>query len=76
VALRDILRNNPLMMGAGFVLGLVIGGFGELTPYVINLDLVLMMSLALCGLSFRNLDLRSHLRTTLLAIVLTFGFWI
>jgi len=78
VALRDILRNNPLMMGAGFVLGLVIGGFGELTPYVINLDLVLMMSLALCGLSFRNLDLRSHLRTTLLAIVLTFGLstWI
>lgn len=78
MALRDLLRNNPLMMGTGFVMGLVFGGFGELTPYVINLDLVLMMSLALCGLSFRNLDLRSHLRTTLLAIVLTFGLstWI
>lgn len=78
MALRDLLRNNPLMMSAGFVMGLVLGGFGELTSYVINIDLVLMMSLALCGLSFRGLNLKSHLRTTLLAIVLTFGLstWI
>ena len=73
VALREIVLNNPLMMSIGFVLGLVLGGFPILNSEMITLALVILMSISLCGMGFKGLELKEHLLTTLLALLLTFG---
>jgi BASS family bile acid:Na+ symporter len=73
VALREIILNNPLMMSFGFVLGLVLGGFPVFNSEMITLSLVVLMSLSLCGMSFRGLEVKGHLSTTMLALLLTFG---
>jgi BASS family bile acid:Na+ symporter len=73
LALREIVLNNPIMMSIGFALGLVLGGFPLFNSELITLALVVMMSLSLCGISFKGLDVREHLSTTILALLLTFG---
>jgi bile acid:Na+ symporter, BASS family len=73
VALREIVLNNPLMMTIGFALGLGLGGFPAHNSEMITLSLVVLMSLSLCGMSFRGLRINEHLSTTLLALFLTFG---
>jgi len=73
VAIRDIILNNPLMMSIGFVLGLVLGGFPAFNSEMITLSLVVLMSLSLCGMSFKGLQVKQHLSTTLIALLLTFG---
>jgi BASS family bile acid:Na+ symporter len=73
VALREIILNNPIMMSIGFVLGLALGGFPIFNSELITLALVVMMSLSLCGMSFKGLEVRKHFSTTSLALLLTFG---
>jgi BASS family bile acid:Na+ symporter len=73
MALREIILNNPIMMSIGFALGLALGGFPVYNSEMITMALVVMMSLSLCGISFKGLEIKRHIWTTLLALVLTFG---
>jgi BASS family bile acid:Na+ symporter len=73
VALREIILNNPIMMSIGFVLGLALGGFPLFNSEFITLALVVMMSLSLCGISFKGMEVKEHFSTTILALLLTFG---
>jgi len=73
MALKEILSNNPLMMSVAFIAGLLLGGFPVYNSEMITLALIVMMTLSLGGLNLRNLELRAHARTTLIAVLLSFG---
>ncbi|MFP4546011.1 MAG: bile acid:sodium symporter family protein [Methanomassiliicoccales archaeon] len=73
VPLKDVLKNNPLMMSIAFACGLLFGGFPEYNSAIINLALIVMMSVSLCNLNLRNLELRDHTRSTAMALGLSFA---
>ncbi len=71
--LRDLLSNNALMMSVAFAAGLLFGGFPAYNSGVITIALIMLMSFSLCGLELKGLELSTHVRTTALAIALSFG---
>ncbi|MBM4237559.1 MAG: hypothetical protein FJ151_03640 [Euryarchaeota archaeon] len=73
MSIRDILSNNVLMMTFAFILGFVLGGFPALNSELAMASLVVVMSLSLGGLRLKNLDLKKHVWSTAIALVVCFG---
>jgi BASS family bile acid:Na+ symporter len=73
MAIRDILANNVLMMTIAFAAGFAFGGLPALNSEFAMGSLVLVMSLSLGGLGLRGLDRRKHARSTMIALLMTWG---
>ncbi len=73
---RDFLGNNAYMMVTALIIALALGGFPEAYPKM-NKDvamgaLMVMMSFSLCSMTFKGLDLRSHIPSVRAAFALSF----
>jgi len=65
--------NDVLMMVLAFIAGFAVGGFPVFNSELAMITLVVFMSLSLGILSQKGLDPRKHLRSTALALLLSFG---
>jgi bile acid:Na+ symporter, BASS family len=76
VRFRDVLSNNALMMIIAFIIAMLLGGFPEINwltnSNIAMLSLMVMMSISLTNLKFRELDVKDHLRPIGIAFFLSF----
>lgn len=76
MSIKEFLGNNALVMVAGFIVAMLVGGFPEVYPRM-NKDLAMlflmvMMTFALCSLQLGGLNVRKHTGAVRKAFLLSF----